>query len=68
MSGHLRIRSEAANLRTVVQGWQARHGASSAVSAGPPGVLLIAGDARVGAVEELVRALDPSEVEMVWRA
>lgn len=68
MSGHLRIHSEAVNLRTVVQGWQARHGASSAVSDGPPGVLLISDDAGVGAVEELVRVLEPSEIEMVWRA
>lgn len=67
MSGHLRIRSDAHNLRTVVRGWQARHGASGAVSDGPPGVLLISDDAGVAAVEELLRALEPSEVEMVWR-
>lgn len=67
MSGHLRIRSEARNLRKLLRGWQARHGASGAVSDGPPGVLLIADDTRVGAIEELVRVLEPSEIEMVWR-
>lgn len=68
MSGHLRIRSDASNLSTVVRGWQARHGASGAISHGPPGVLLIADDTRIGAVEELLRVLEPSEIEMVWRA
>ena len=67
MSGHLRIRSDVRNLRTVLRGWQARHGTSGAISDGPPGVLLIAGDTGVGAVEELLRVLEPSEIEMVWR-
>lgn len=67
MSCHLRIHSDARNLHTVLRGWQARHHTGGAIHVGPPGVVLLGGDTPVGALEELLRTLEPSEVEMVWR-
>lgn len=55
-------------MRRVVRRWQARHHTSGAVWDGPPGEMLIGGDTGVAAVEDLMRLLDVSEVEMIWRA
>lgn len=70
MSGIVRIQTEAGDLRRVVATWQARHRRSSgAVHVADPSTLLVAADTPVEAIEDLLRALRHTrvEVEIIWR-
>ena len=69
MSGLVRIRSESRNVRHLVTRWQNRHGVSGAVYQADPSTLLVTADTSVEALEDLVRSLQSSEleVEIIWR-
>lgn len=68
MRGQIRIRSGEYDVRRVVQRWQARYKTSSAVHFGDPSTLLIGADTEIEALENLLRSLHPTEIEVMWRA
>lgn len=67
MNGHVRIRSQATNLKHLLRRWQVRHQCSGAVHFADPSTLLIGTDTSVDALEDLLRALSAHEAEVVWR-
>ena len=68
MRGQIRIRSNVDNVRRVVELWQTRYEASGAVHFADPSTLLLAADVPVDALESLLRSLQATEVEVIWRA
>lgn len=69
MSGLVRIRSESPNVRNLVSRWQYRHQVSGAVYQADPSTLLVTAETSIEALEDLVRTLQGSdlEVEIIWR-
>lgn len=68
MRGQIRIRSEEYDVRRVVQRWQTRYRTSGAVHFADPSTLLVGADTEVEALENLLRSLRPTDVEVMWRA
>lgn len=69
MSGLIRIRAHAFDLRRVLARWQSRHRTSGAVHFADPSTLLMTADTSVEALEDLLHALHESDVELeiIWR-
>lgn len=67
MRGQIRIRSDEYDVRRVVQRWQSRYRTSTAVYFADPSTLLIGADTGVDALENLLRSLQATEVEVIWR-
>ena len=68
MKGQIRIRSDEYDVRRVVQRWQARYGASGALHFADPSTLLVGADTEIEALENLLRSLNATDVEVMWRA
>lgn len=68
MRGQIRIRSDEYDVRRVVQRWQTRYRTSGAVHFADPSTLLVGADTEIEALENLLRSLHATEVEVMWRA
>lgn len=68
MRGQIRIRSSEYDVRRVVKRWQLRYKTSGAVHFADPSTLLVGADTEVEALENLLRALHATEVEVMWRS
>lgn len=68
MRAQVRMRSTQYDLRRVVQRWQARYQTSGAVHFADPSTLLVGADIEVEALENLLRSLRATEVEVIWRS
>lgn len=67
MRGQIRIRSDAYDIRRVVSRWQSRYRTSGAVHFADPSTLLVGADTEIEALESLLRSLDATDVEVIWR-
>lgn len=68
MRGQIRIRSDEYDVRRVVRRWQTRYRTSGAVHFADPSTLLVGADTEIEALENLLRSLHATDVEVMWRA